>query len=80
MRVLQGYHVLPGEGIKQRLRTIYGSSTYFLKGTSLIKSFPPIKLSARKTFPVVAMATICECSLKGLNEMGSWISPEALRE
>lgn len=46
-------------------------STYFLKETSFTKSFPPLILSARKTLPVVAIATICECSLNGLNEIGS---------
>lgn len=53
--------------------------TYFLKRTSLRRSTPPLTLSAKKTFPVVAIATIWECSLKGLNEIGSWYSPEALR-
>lgn len=45
--------------------------TNFLKATSLTKSLPPLMLSARYTFPVVAIATMWECSLKGLNEMGS---------
>lgn len=53
---------------------------YFLKFTSLTKSFPPFMLSARNTFPVDAIATMCECSLKGLNDIGSWISPVVLRE
>lgn len=53
----------------------------FLKGTSDRRSQPPFMLSARKTLPVVAIATILECSEKGLKEMGSCISPEAsLRE
>ena len=53
---------------------------YFLNLTSFTRSLLPFILSARKTLPVVAIATICECSLKGLNEMGSWISPVPLRE
>ena len=54
--------------------------THFLNFTSATRSRPPLILSARKTLPVVAIATIWECSLNGLNEMGSWISPEGLRE
>jgi len=49
--------------------------TYFLKGESSMASLPPIffKLSARYTLPVVASATMCECSENGLNDIGSCI-------
>jgi hypothetical protein len=53
---------------------------YFLNFTSPTKSLPSFMLSDKNTFPVVAIATMCECSLKGLNDIGSWISPVAFRE
>lgn len=72
MGVLQGNHVHSAVSTWSK-SGIYNRemATHFLKGTSATRSFPPLILSARKTFPVVAIATIWECSLKGLNEMGS---------
>lgn len=76
MRILESNYIAPAptdeEGQKKP-----NSEPYFLKGLSLTKSFPPLMLSARNTLPVVAIATIWECSLNGLKEMGSWISPVA---
>lgn len=56
---------------------IWKGQVYFLNGTSATKSFPPLMLSARNTLPVEAIATMCECSLKDLKEMGSYNSPVA---
>lgn len=52
-------------------RQVRLDATHFLNLTSATRSWPPLMLSARNTLPVVAMATICECSLNGLNEIGS---------
>jgi len=80
MRILQSNHILPNANsmVLLEIRTEDEvDETHFIKRTSFTKSTPPLTLSARKTFPVVAIATICECSLNGLNEMGSWYSLEA---
>lgn len=80
MRILQGHYVVSGMSYGKRCIEGNMEITHFLNLTSATRSLPPFILSARKTFPVLAIATICECSLKGLNEIGSWISPVGLRE
>ena len=71
MGVLQSNNVSSRKELVSCHRYTRRNKNYFWKGTSLIKSFPPLMLSARKTLPVVAIATMCECSLKGLKEIGS---------
>ena len=76
MRILKGDHVCSKATSKCIRGLLYAvknvtEAMYLLKGVSDIRSFPPLMLSARNTLPVVAIATMCECSLKGLNEIGS---------
>lgn len=55
-------------------------STHFVKGTSETRSLPPASfptLSAKNTLPVVLIATMWECSLRVLNEIGSCSCPFA---
>ena len=79
MGVLQRNDVLSEQHMSD-LNAFKWENTNFLKRTSATKYLPPLTDSAKKTLPVVAIATICECSLNGLNEIGSWISPFGLRE
>ena len=58
--------------------------TDFLKSVSDTRSFPEaanrFTVSARKILPVVAIATMCECSENTLKVTGSFSSPLAFRE
>lgn len=71
MRILQRDHILPKTLVNYEPKSTELYEAYFLNFTSATRSRPPFMLSARKTFPVVAIATMCECSLKGLKEIGS---------
>lgn len=79
MGILEGDHVVASIVASEFARDM-GFRVYLLNFLSSKRSLPPLMLSARNTFPVVAIATILECSLKGLNEIGSWISPDGFRE
>ena len=71
MRILQRDDVLSASNELHRADKQTQQDTYFLNFTSATRSLPPLTLSARKTFPVVAIATMWECSLNGLKEIGS---------
>lgn len=71
MGILQGYDIIPGDLLAESPGLARTAKTHFLNLTSATRSRPPLTLSAKKTLPVVAIATICECSLKSLKEMGS---------
>jgi hypothetical protein len=74
MRVLKSDYICPGLNRQHFVHDHSTVDTYFLTGISANKSLFPLTLSARYTLPVIATATMWECSLNGLNEIGSCIS------
>jgi hypothetical protein len=71
MRILQCDDIFPAKRKPFSANQTLHRYTHLLNLTSATRSLPPLMLSARKTFPVEAMATMWECSLKGLNVIGS---------
>lgn len=58
MQILQSDNIFSTSTKLVKITGRRKANTYFLNATSFTKSFPPLMLSARNTFPVVAIATI----------------------